>query len=240
MTPEQAKRILLLYRPDLPEDGEFAEALAEARRDPELARWLEHHLTTQRALRQKFRQIPVPPELKEQILMGRVIVRPIWWQQRRIWVGLAAAIVLYIGLTMFSERRPDRFADYRDFVVEAVLRAYRMEITTKDGQVVRQHLHDRGAPDDYTVSDGLQKIAVKGAGRLRWRGYPVSMVCFERDDKQLLYLFVLDQTAVKDSPSGTPDVAPVNKLMTASWSSGKRTYVLAGPEDAQSIRKYLP
>jgi uncharacterized membrane protein YbaN (DUF454 family) len=239
VTTEQAKRTLLLYRPDLPDDAEFSEALAEARRDPELARWLEQHLATQRALRQKFRQISVPAELKEQIVTGRVILRPAWWQKPPIWIGLAAAIVLYLGLTVFKERRPDQFADYRISMVETVLREYRMEITSNDDQAVRQHLQTKGAPANYTVPNGLQKVPLKGGGRLRWRGHPVAMVCFERKDKELLYLFVLDQTAFKDPPRATPELAQVNQLMTASWSSGNRTYVLAGPEDAQSIRKYL-
>jgi len=147
--------------------------------------------------------------------------------------------VMYLGITIFTERRPDRFADLSVSMVQTVLREYRMDITTNNGQVVRQHLQEKGAPADFVVPSGLQKIALKGAGRLRWRGYPVSMVCFERPDKEVLYLFVLDQNAVKDPPRDNPDVRPMNKLMTASWSSGKHIYLLAAPEDAQSIRKYV-
>jgi hypothetical protein len=66
----EAKNILLLYRPGTAdaEDPQIAAALALAKRDPELARWLEEHCARQEALRAKFRQITVPAGLKEQII----------------------------------------------------------------------------------------------------------------------------------------------------------------------------
>jgi len=241
MTREEAKRILLLYRPGLPEESEFSEALEEARRDPELGHWLEQHLATQTALRQKFRAITVPPLLKARILADRKIVHPVWWRRPPVWLAAAASIALLIGWAgwLLRERKPDRFADYRARMVQTVLLNYRMGITSNDGEKVRQYLDSRGAPTDYAVPAGLQKAQLKGGGLLRWRGHPVSMICFDRGDKELLYLFVLDRQSVKDGPVQNLNFAKVNTLMTASWSSGNRIYVLAGPDDAQSIRQYL-
>jgi hypothetical protein len=78
-----------------------------------------------------------------------------------------------------------------------------------------------------------------GGGLLRWRSNPVAMVCFDRGDRQMLFLFVMDRSAIPDPPPTTPKIAQVNKLLTASWTQGDRTYVLAGPEDAEFVRKYL-
>jgi hypothetical protein len=65
------------------------------------------------------------------------------------------------------------------------------------------------------------------------------MVCFDRGDQQMLYLFVLDRAVLPDSPPATPELAPVNRLVTASWTHGNRTYLLAGPQDPDFARKYL-
>jgi hypothetical protein len=65
------------------------------------------------------------------------------------------------------------------------------------------------------------------------------MVCFDRGDGRMLYLFVMDRSAVKDAPPVTPGVVTANKLVTASWTRGDRTYLLAGPEEAGFASKYL-
>ena len=72
-----------------------------------------------------------------------------------------------------------------------------------------------------------------------FRSNPVTMVCFDRGDKQMLFLFVLKRSALKDPPPETPQLAKVNQLVTASWSRGDNIYVLAGPEEADFAGKYL-
>jgi hypothetical protein len=242
VTREEAKQRLLLYRPNAGEDGEFTEALEQVRRDPELRRWLEQHLAAQAALREKFREITVPAELKERILREHKLIRPLWWRRPQ-WIAAAASIVIFIGLALWLTREPksqyDRFTDYRTRMVQIVLREYRMDIHTSDAQKVRQYMQSRGAPADYVLPPGLQQVAVKGGGLLRWEGRPVSMVCFDRGNKQLLYLFVVNRSGVKDPPPETIEVTRVKKLTTASWSSGDKTYVLATQEDPNTIRKYL-
>ena len=66
MNRDEAKNFLLLYRPGTADadDPQIAGALALAKRDPELARWLEEHCARQEALRAKFREITVPEGLK--------------------------------------------------------------------------------------------------------------------------------------------------------------------------------
>src|SRR5436190_735159 len=75
LTNQEAKEALLLYRPGISDarDAEFVEALACARKDPELERWFQEHCAVQGVLRDKFRQIAVPEGLKEQILSERQV-----------------------------------------------------------------------------------------------------------------------------------------------------------------------
>ncbi|MBI5383826.1 MAG: hypothetical protein HZA90_03975 [Verrucomicrobia bacterium] len=244
MTSSEAKLALLPYRPGALDatEPEMAEALALTQQDAELGRWFEEHCAYQDAVRRKFRSLMPPADLKERILAERKIVRPQFsWQKPAVWIAVAAVILLFAGLAVMLTRpaAPDRFADYRARMVRVALREYRMDIVTNDMTQVRQFMAQRGAPADYEVPAGLGRTKLTGGGLLKWRGNPVSMVCFDRGDKQMLYLFVLDRTVVKDAPPASPQVTKVNKLVTASWTQGDKTYVLAGPEEPEFTKKYL-
>ena len=58
MNSREAKEILLLYRPRTADanDPEFSEALALAKKDPELATWFEQHCTLQTAVMTGWRR----------------------------------------------------------------------------------------------------------------------------------------------------------------------------------------
>jgi hypothetical protein len=245
VTRLEAQRILALYRPGTADalDSEATEALELVQHDPELRRWFDEHCAVQQALRRKFRALPVSSAQREKILAERKIVRPAAWWQSPAWKAAAAALVLLAGLVALWlwPHAPEQFADYRARMVSAALRQYdsHMDIVTNDMAQVRQYMAAQGAPSDYALTRGLEKLSLTGGGRLQWHGHPVSMVCFDRGDQQMLYLFVLPRAAVPDPPSAVPQVARVNKLLTASWSRGGHTYVLAGPEEGEFERKYL-
>jgi len=243
MTTSEAKQNLLLHRPWLgePPDAETAEALALAESDPELKRWLEDHLSCQQALRTKLNEISVPAYLRSSLLAERKVIRPAFWQRPPAWIATAAACVLLLGVSalVLQPRIPDRFADFRSRMVRSALRQYSMDIVTNDMGQVRQFLAGRGSPADYSLPPGLARLSLTGAASLKWRSTPVSMVCFDRGDREMLFLFVMDRAEVKDAPPSIPQVAKVNKLVTVSWSDDKRAYVLAGPEEADFAKKYL-
>jgi hypothetical protein len=243
MTISQAKEILLLHRPWLsePPDAETAEALALAERDAELKRWWEEHLACQQVLRAKLREVPMPAHLKESILTERKLIRPAFWQRPPFWLAAAAACALLVGISalLLQPRAPDRFVDFRARMVRSALRQYSMDIVTNDMRQVRQFMAARGAPADYALPPGLGRLSLTGGAALKWRSAPVAMVCFDRGDKEMLYLFVMDRAVVSDAPPTAPQVEKVNKLVTVSWTEGDRAYMLAGPEEADFARKYL-
>jgi hypothetical protein len=235
MSPQEAKQVLLLYRPGASDvrDPQIAEALALLPHDAELERWFEQHCVFQTAVRRKLRQIDVPAELKAKLLAQQKTVRlQVWWRNPA-WLAAAAMTVLLLGLAavMMSPRTPDRFADYQARMIRTVLRQYRMDLETNDMQQVRQFMAARGAPSDYVVPTGLARLQLTGGGLLRWRSKPVAMVCFNRGDNQMLYLFVMKRSDIKDPPPAVPQVFKVRKLQAASWTKDDKTYLLAGPED---------
>jgi hypothetical protein len=244
VTLPDAKRILLLYRPHAAESDnrELAQALELARQDAELREWFEEHCAFQKTVHQKLCQVPVPANLKERILSGRKIIQVHWWQQPG-WLAAAAAILILAALApmLLSRERLDKFDDYRNRMVGSALRHYGMEIVTNNLEEVRQFMAQSGAPADYQVPKPLTKLTVTGGGRLKWRSNPVSMVCFDRGGGQMLFLFVMNQAAVKDAPSRpAPEMKQVSKLATASWTQGDKTYILAGEVEMSSLRSYMP
>jgi hypothetical protein len=98
---------------------------------------------------------------------------------------------------------------------------------------------DKGSPSDYETTPGLERLQLTGGGVLKWRNNPVTMVCFDRGDKEMLYLFVADLAAIKDPPPAEPKVKSVSDLVTVSWTRGGKVYLLAGPAEKGFRDKYL-
>lgn len=246
MNRAEAKEILLLYRPGSPDaqDPLVIEAIEFAQQDPELAQWFEQHQAFQAALQSKFRQIEVPSRLKSALLARGKIVKPAAFWQQPAWLAAAAIFLVLLGLSyvLFRPQVPDRFANYRETMVNAAVRTYGMDVETNDLNQLRQFAAQKGAPADYQLTQGLERLQVKGGGLLRWRGNPVSMVCFDRGGNRMLFLFVLKRSALKDPPPAAgsgPDVAQVDGLFTASWTRGADAYVLAGSDEPQFADKYV-
>lgn len=246
----------MLYRPDTADakDPSFAEALAVCERDGELKKWFEEHCALYSAMREKFKQIAVPEGFKEQIIAERKVHTsgvPAW-QKAVLAVGALAAIALvcFEVSSNWTPREPRDFAHFRDYMVGNTIRGYaQMDINTSDLDVIRQTLSQSNSVADYVLPQNLAKNA-KAAGCVAttWEGKKVSMVCFltGRPLKGTLpsdlWLFVTDQSSATDSPANTKPVfknGPEPGYVTASWTIGNRTYVLATEGDQKFLEQFL-
>ena len=54
-----------------------------------------------------------------------------------------------------------------------------------------------------------------------------------------LWVFVMDKDVVPDAPSASPQFTQVARLMTASWSTGDKIYLVAAAGTEQEVKKYL-
>lgn len=250
MNREEARNILLLYRPETADAGDpqIAGALALAKSDPELARWLDEHCARQNALRMKFRQIAAPAGLKEQINSERAAhERFIFWRRKAVFAAVTVVVAFVILAPLwFHSRADDTFAIYRSRMVSAALRGYAMDLTANNPAQIRAYLAQNHAPADYVLPVPLEKIAVTGCAIESWQDVKVSMICFytgkplppgEQSD---LWLFVIDRASVKNAPpAGPPQLARVNDLITAVWAQGTKLYLLGTEGDEQTIRRLL-
>jgi hypothetical protein len=257
MNREEARQILLLYRPGTAdaEDPQIAEALALAKREPELARWLEEHCARQEALRDKLRQITAPAGLKEQIISEQA-ARIVTISRRRrntVFAAVAAMASVLILLTVLSSswlqhRSSDdnTLAIYQNQMVGIALRGYGMDLTTNDPGQIRAYLAQNHAPADYVLSAPLQTTAATGCAVEGWQNVKVSMICFRTgrplppNQSSDLWLFVVDRVSLKNPPAGTaPQFSKVNRLITAVWTQGDKVYLLGTEGDESTIRKFL-
>lgn len=253
MNRQQAKEILLLYRPESADanDPEFAEALVLAREDTELGRWFEEHCAVQRTLRERFRRVAVPQGLKEQILSEHKVHSVVAWRHKPAVLAAAAIVAVLLGIAALwwrsgsPQEETEAFATYRTRMATAVLRNYAMSLETNSVTEIKAHLAQNQAPAEYVLPKKLEETPLAGCGVLSWRATRVSMLCFltgkplEAGQKSDLYLFVVDRSGLPDAPSAEPQFARVNKLLTASWSVGDKTYILAGEGDEAFLRQYL-
>jgi hypothetical protein len=248
----EAKNILLLYRPGTPdaEDPQIATALGLARTDPELAHWLELHCARQFVIGEKFRQIAVPAGLKEQIISEQAASEKAKFWRPKYAHAMVTALLLLFGMLAFfwlpKHGTNDTLAIYQNQMVGIALRGYGMDLTTNDPVQIRSHLAKNQAPSDFALPAALQKVAVAGCAVESWQNTKVSMICFrtgrplppgERSD---LWLFVVDRTSLAMSNVGEiPQLSKVNRLITATWTKGDKIYLLGTEGDEQTIRQYL-
>ena len=249
MNCEQAKRILLLYRPGHVGDGdpEFAEALALLERDEELRRWFEAQRAVQDEIRRAFRNISPPDALKEQIISERPWhTRPV--TARHLMAMAVVALVLFAGGWWWSGLEPredNSFTGYRSRMVGTALRAYGMQLATNDLASIRLFLKQQGAPGDFESPAGLVEATGTGCLTVPWRGSKVSMICFKTGrplppgQASDVWFFVIAHAVVPDAPTGAPQIATVNEVITASWTRAGKTYVLAVAGDEPLLRKFL-
>ena len=247
MNLQEAKTVLLRWRPghgDL-RDPEIAQALELARNEPALHDWLEKQRSFQKSLEKSFREAPVPPELRRRLLaQGNALRRRAWWQPS-IWAAAAGFILLLsVAAQWMKAPRVNSFDVFRDRTVRGIQRVYPpMEIMTNDAERIRQFLASRKAPSDYVLPKGLSNLPVIGAGIMNWQGKGVSMVCLNSTTSQgTLFLFVMDAASIRNPPpelSASPEFVSVFRMMTASWTSGGKVYLLAGYGGMEALHRFL-
>jgi hypothetical protein len=257
MNRDDAKTILLLYRPGTADaaDPQMIEALALVKQDADLARWFEEHCARQEALRAKFRQIPVPAGLKEQIISEQAALTRMTARRRDIVVATLAMVAIVVSLFAIAQfwfsrggnmKNYNTLANYQNQMIYFATGGYGMDYPTNDLTQIRAYLAKNRAPADYTLPTSLEKTAATGCAIESWGKAKVAMICF-RTGKPLppnepgdLWLFVVDRAAVKGAPTSTsPRFTQINRIITATWTQGDKLYLLGTEGDKQTIQKYL-
>jgi hypothetical protein len=255
MTTEQAKEILLLYRPGTAdaEDPQTAEALALAKGDGELRLWLEAQMAMHEKIRRQFAAIPVPEGLREQIISERPAEAGRSFSFTRVAVMCAVVFLVYFsGSFLFQqsahwwrEREAMRFTNYSAGMVAKAINAYGMDLNTADLTQIRAYFATHQRPANYSMPPNLEKAAATGCVASDWHGRPVAMICFRSPGKAAdqgsdLWFFVIQSNLLRDAPqNSTPEFSVAGGVPVASWTAGGQTYLLAYQGDVGQLKAML-
>lgn len=249
MDNESAKMILCAYRADGADAGDpiFAEALAQAQRDPELARWFAAERALDERMHAAIQSQRPPARLKEALLLTAKVTHmatPRSWWTRPVWLAAAAAIVIFAGLAFFA-LKPDRASMTLAAVTSEISRLQRegrvsLGAMTSDPAQIQRWLKEQDGPHDFATPAGLASQMRLGCQVLDIAGNKVSLVCFQVGEGKLVHFLVMDRRRLSDPPVvGKPILMQEGELAFATWSEGDRTYVVAGVGTAESLRQWL-
>ena len=234
MNNEEAKLILQAYRPGGQDanDPRFREALEQAHRDPELARWFANEQALDSRISAKVRaSIATPAHLKAQLLAQQKIIRPVaWWRRPALQLAAAACLALLVTVAALwlKPARTAEFGQYRNVMAEfAGKKLDRLDLMSRDMAEVRRWLALKESHGDLVLPAGLDGRPSLGCRLLEFNGKKVSLICFEVENRQVAHLLVIDRAVFKDAPPESPVFNQVGEVATISWSRGDKTYVVA-------------
>jgi len=241
MTTDQAKEILVLHRPgiDDPNEPEVAAALAHAADDPQLGAWWKQHAAAQGALRNKFKQIQVPPHLRGAISMHPAPSRQ-WWRSPVVWAAAAAIVLLLVLVSnQYLRSRNPSFAAYRSRMVRTAMGNYQMPFMTNDLAAIRSYLAANKGHGDYVLPAKLSAMPGEGCVIDEFHSRTFSLICLDGGQGRDVFLFVIDRSVLSDPPRAAPEIINVGRHPTASWSQGNKAYILTTKGDEAFLRSIL-
>ena len=246
MNNQEAKLILQAYRLGGQDaaDPQFQEALEQLKRDPELADWFAHERIIETHVQAKIKDaVKPPPYLKSQLLALGKTARPAAWWLRPLWLAAAASVVLLgIVATIWSSRSSGQeSAAFRQAMVQNAMQTTdHVSFETHDLTKIQQWVEDRGINTNFDLPAALRGHSIEGCRIVDWRGRKVTMICYVFNGRDHLDLFVFDSTLFGGfTPSQTLKFAHAEGFMTATWTRGHRTYLLATSGGAAVLQKYL-
>jgi hypothetical protein len=247
MDNREAKFILNAYRPGGQDasDPRFAEALEQARRDPVLERWFSESIAFDTAMTEKLRATEVPPDLRENILAGVKVSRPL--RSPFIKWAIAAALVsmaIVGSLIWHGPRKHSGLAGWQNQALDVVSSLVRNEssfdVQSHNSGELLAWLRANHAPAAQTLPQELAKLESLGCKTFSWNGTPVSVMCFMRPNGGLVHLVARRESGMPDrGPKREPRVVQRDRWATATWREGEMTYMLALEGAPDQLRSYL-
>lgn len=240
MDNEQAKFILQAYRPggQDAEDPEVIAALEHARRDPELDRWLEDSIAADRAIAEKLRGCAPPAGLRETILAGGRLARPIPFWRRPSVLAVAACFAVLFGLTIFKPAQTQA-QPVDQFAAEYVSGLTKLSHPGSSLEDLEPFLRGRRVE----CPPGLKKLGTVGCCEGKYQGKRFSIICFKSKEEGLrpeVHLLVFDRADLPDlPPNHEPAVSQQGDWAIACWTRGDLSYVMARVGKKESIRGLL-
>lgn len=242
---QEAKFILSAYRPG-GEDASgatFAAALEQVNRDPDLAAWFADQRAMDVATSDALCSIPIPRDLRANILAGAKISRRRLWSVRPALLAIAASLVLFAAVAGIWTRQARLDAWQGDAL--AVISSFQpgqspFDHESTDSYALQQWLQAQNAPTPEVIPAALQALPTLGCKMISSGGKPVSIMCFRMQGGELVHLIVTDASGLSHVPPPQPKFVRENDWVTASWTENGLVCMLATKASEQELRALLP
>ena len=247
MRSDEAKFILSALRPRGEDAGEpqMARALIQAGRDPGLLRWLDEAREFDLSIASKLEEsMPVPAELRTNIMIGAQVGESAKRSLRLILIGTAAAVVLLVG--SFGLRLPsvEPLAGWQLAALEVIpsLTSGQTPFDEQSNNLVelQDALKDVKAPIARTLPPGLSRLGAVGCKTLSWDNQLVSIICFGGGKGGSVHLVVINRQGPPNAPPlSSPRWIQRGAWLTATWTTGEQTYMLAMQSGRAALKALL-
>jgi len=246
MTNEEAKFVLRAYRANGADAGDaaFREALEQAQRDPELNKWFTAQQAFDRAVTKKLGEVQPPAGLRESILAGaklgeRGSLAPTPWWRAPAWMGLAASIVLLLGVVGFWTTRADASGeDMTAFATDFISTGFFLSEASADVDELRDWLAQQKAPLPSVLPEGFHRLRSLGCKRVEYRGRKLSLICF--GDNKEYHLFVARREDFPNMRVRTePEYFKRKGFAGAAWSDERNHYVAVTDDSLRALKECM-
>ena len=235
MRSDEAKFILSAFRPRGEDAGEpqMTRALIRAGRDPELLRWLDEAREFDLSVASKLEEsMPVPAELRTNIIIGAQLGKSAKRSWRLILIGSAAAVALLVGSFRLLLPSVEPLAGWQLAALEMIPRLTSgqtpLDEQSNDLGELQDWLKEAKAPNATTLPLGLSRLGAVGCKTLSWDNQLVSIICFGGGKGGFVHLVIINRQGPPNAfrPS-SPHWIERGGWLTATWNSGEQTYMLA-------------
>ena len=252
MNNTEAKFILSAYRPSGmdADDPQIAEAIAQMRQDPVLEEWFKTELEFDAAFARQVQSIPVPETLRNNILAGSKVstpkpVRKNPWLPGN-WLAIAATFVVLAGIAgiWLRQNRSESLSGWQTGALKTIASMQagheQFDAASPDAAKLQAWLQAKNAPLPGTLPASLQSLASLGCKTLTWKDRTVSIICFNLGNDKAIHLVVVDRNGLPEAPpDGRPRFVRNGDWITASWSEGGKSMMLATKGDRKEIDRFL-
>ena len=247
MNNQEARFILGAYRPDGRDsvDPMFAEALAQAERDPDLGRWLERQRKFDQAFAAKLREVAPPPELRTAILAGGRVSQPRrrWWMNPA-WLATAAAIAVIatVSISVIPSASDPSVSELAAFAMKDLAEAHAVHVGfPPEFAGLQARLGETNTPlsTAFTTAIDLDELRRKNCRSVRVAGREVFEICFQRDGTW----YHLYAASRKDFAPGPVDakalLASRGGYSATAWADSRHVYALVAHAGADALRRVI-
>jgi hypothetical protein len=240
MNNPEAKFLLGAYRPDGRDahDPAFAEALAQAERDPELRAWLAREQQLDAAVAEKLAALAPPPGLREAILAGARASRQRrhWWTHPAWLAAAAAAIVLLATVAVWWPRAviPADAPDLASVALSDLAGAHLLHQAHPGALAsVQAQLVHATAPLSRSLRLDRAELQAHGCRALSVGGREVFEVCFQREGTWY-HLYI-----ARRGDFAPGELQARGDYAAAGWNDGENVFALVTHSGLAALRKLI-